>query len=391
MSEIAGGDRVYRVAVLGCRGRGTAAARAYHQHPRSRVVGLCDLLPERLDQLGDELGVLARYDDFVKMIEQEAPDIVAIATGTEFHYPLAMGVLEHGVNIDVEKPLCQSLDEADRVIDKAKQMGGRIAVHHQGRTGGAMRAVKAAIEDGHIGEPRFLLGSGKGYYAGYGLMNIGTHMVNNMIGLAGHVRCVSATALTSGRPVTPHDVIAAANGMGCIVGEHITANLAFDGNVTGVLLQHRMPKVDSTAYCLQVYGTEGRLFWRSSGAWYLSVPHEVPAGDEAEWQRLDDIVPEHYDTSGAAAEADYSYADEYVRALDEGRDHLCSGAEGRHVMEVLMAIFEAGARRRQVNLPQADRRHPLVVWREAAGLGAPAEMPRPYHEWLEAEDRRLAG
>jgi len=28
------------------------------------------------------------------MIEQEAPDIVAIATGTEFHYPLAMGVLE---------------------------------------------------------------------------------------------------------------------------------------------------------------------------------------------------------------------------------------------------------------------------------------------------------
>ena len=54
-------------------------------------------------------------------------------------------------------------------------------------------------------------------------------------------------------------------------------------------------------------------------------------------------------------------------------------------------IGEAGARRRQVNLPQADRRHPLVVWREEAGLGGPAEMPRPYNEWLEAEDRRLAG
>ncbi len=382
-------ERVYRVAILGCRGRGTAAARAYHQHPRSQVVGLCDLLPERLDQLGDELGVLPRYDDYVKMIEQEAPDIVAIPTGTEFHYPLIMGALEHGVNIDVEKPLCQTLDEADRVIDKAQGKGVCIAVHHQGRTGGAMRAMKAAIEDGHIGEPRFLLGSGKGYYAGYGLMNIGTHMVNNMIGLAGHVRSVAATALTAGRCVTPEDVIPAANGMGWIVGEHLTATLTFDGNVTGALLQHRMPKVDSTAYCLEVYGTEGRLFWRSSGAWYLPVPHEVPADDEAAWQRLDDIVPEHYDTSGAAAEADYSFADEYVNALDEGRDHLCSGAEGRHVMEVLMAIFEAGAYRRQVDLPQADRRHPLMVWREAAGLGVPAEMPRPYHEWLEAEDRRL--
>ncbi|HJP29442.1 MAG TPA: Gfo/Idh/MocA family oxidoreductase [Candidatus Latescibacteria bacterium] len=388
MTEAAG-DRIYRVAILGCRGRGTAAARAYHQHPRCQVVGLCDLLPERLDQLGDEFGVLARYDDYAKMIVQEAPDIVAIPTGTEFHYPLAMGVLEHGVHIDVEKPLCQDLDEADRLIELAESKTARIAVHHQGRTGGSMRAIKAALDGGLIGEPRFLLGSGKGYYAGYGLMNIGTHMVNNMIGLAGHVQHVSATALTAGRQITPADVIPAAGGMGWVAGEHITANLTFAGNVTGVLLQHRLPKVDSTAYCLEIYGTQGRLFWRGSGAWHLPVPHEVPADEEACWRHLEDIIPEHYDTSGAATEADYNYADEYVRALDEGRDHLCSGGEGRHVMEVLMAILEAGARRRGVDLPQSDRRHPLTVWREEAGLEAPQDMPRPYHEWLAAEDHRL--
>jgi predicted dehydrogenase len=382
-------DRIYRIAILGCRGRGTAAARAYHQHPRCQVVGLCDLLPERLAQLGDELGVLARYDDYGKMIEQEAPDIVAIPTGTEFHYQLAMGVLAHGVHIDVEKPLCQGLDEADRVIDAAKDQGVRIAVHHQGRTGAPMRALKAAIDAGRIGEPRFLLGSGKGYYGGYGLMNIGTHMVNNMIGLAGHVRSLSATALAGGRPVTPEDVIPAASGMGWVAGEHITANLSFDGNVTGVLLQHRMPKVDSTAYCLEVYGTEGRLFWRGTGAWYMPVPHDVPADAEAVWQELDSVVPAHFDPAGAASEADYSFTDEYVHALDEGRDHQCSGAEGRHVMEILMAILQAGARRQQVDLPQVERGHPLMIWREEAGLGIPAEMPRPYNEWLDAEDRRL--
>jgi predicted dehydrogenase len=380
--------KTYRVAILGCRGRGTAAARAYHQHPRCEVVALCDLLPERLATLGDELGVLARYSDYHEMIDRERPDIVAIPTGTEFHYPLAMGVLEHDVHIDVEKPLCQGLDEADRVIDKAREKGVRIAVHHQGRTGGAHRAVKAAVEAGRIGEPRYLLGSGKGYYGGYGLMNIGTHMVNNMIGLVGHVRSVSATALTDGRPVTPEDVIPAAGGMGWVAGEHITATFTFDGNVTGTLLQHRKPKVDSTAYCLEVYGTEGRLFWRGSGGWILPVPHDVPAGDTA-WERLDDVVPEHFDPAGAASEADYNFADDYVRALDEEREHLCSGEEGRHVMEVLMAVLESGARRRPVALPQADRRHPLTVWRQEQGLGEPAAMPRPYNEWLEAEDRRL--
>ena len=96
--------KTYRVAILGCRGRGTAAARGYHAHPRTEVIGLCDLVPELLNTLGDELGVDARYDDLDAMIRETAPDIVAIPTGTEFHYDLAMRVLEHGVHIDIEKP-----------------------------------------------------------------------------------------------------------------------------------------------------------------------------------------------------------------------------------------------------------------------------------------------
>ena len=118
-------------------------------------------------------------------------------------------------------------------------------------------------------------------------------------------------------------------------------------------------------------------------------PHDVPGDPQAQWQALEEVPSTHYDPAGAAAEADYAFADEYVRALDEGRDHLCSGAEGRHVMEVLMAIFEAGARCCQVNMPQVDRRHPLTVWRQEAALPAAAQMQRPYPEWLAAEDRRL--
>ena len=384
--------KTYRVAILGCRGRGGAAGQAYFQHPRTEVVALCDLVPERLETLGGELNVAARYDDYHRMIEQEAPDIVAIPTGTEFHYSLSMGVLEHGVSIDVEKPMCQALDEADRVIDLAREKGVRIAVHHQGRTGGAMRALQKALQEGAIGAPRFLLGSCKGYYAGYGLMNIGTHMVNNMIGLVGHCRSVQATALTAGRPVTPEDVVPAASGMGIVAGEHVTANLRFDPweghGVTGVLVQHRFPVVDSTGYCLEVFGSEGRLFWGMRNAWLLPTPHDVP-GSDVQWQPLDLIVPDHYDPEGPSTEADYNYADEYVRALDEGREHECSGIEGRHVMEILMGIFESGAHRREVELPQADRGHPLEAWREAAGLDEPAEMPRPYGEWLQVEDRRL--
>lgn len=380
--------QTYRVAILGCRGRGTAAARAYHQHPRTQVVGLCDLLSERLATLGNELGVAARYTDLDEMIRQLSPDLVAIPTGTEFHYPLAMRVIEHGCHIDVEKPLCTRLDEADRLLAAAAAKGVKVAVHHQGRVGAPMRAVKAALEEGRIGRPRFVQGSGKGYYAGYGLMNIGTHSLNNMLGLVGPCRSVTAQILVAGRRPRAEDVLEAAGGMGLVVGEHMTAALEFDAGVTGVLLQHRFPKVDSTAYALEVCGEEGRLLWRGSEAWWLPVPHSVPGG-EARWEALPLVPLEGFDADGLASEADYAFADAYVRALDAGGEHPCNGEEGRHVMEIMLGLMESGVRGRRVDLPQTDRDHPLAAWRAEAGMAAPEAGPRPYGEWLAAEDQRL--
>lgn len=231
----------YRVAILGCRGRGTAAARAYHAHPRTEVVALCDLVQDRLDALGDELGVAARYTDLDAMMGQHQPDIVAIPTGTEFHHALALRVLDYGVHIDIEKPLCVNCQQADEVLAKARAKNVRIAVHHQGRVGVYMQAVAKALAEGRIGSLRHIHAHGKNYYGGYNLMNIGTHIINNMLKVAGPCRSVVATATTAGRPIAPTDVVPSPQGMGTIAGEHITATLDFAGGVTATLLQHRFP------------------------------------------------------------------------------------------------------------------------------------------------------
>ena len=379
--------RTYRVAILGCRGRGTAAARAYHAHPRTEVVALCDLIQERLNTLGDELGVKTRFTDLDEMIRQTAPDIVAIPTGTEFHYDLCMRVLEHGVHIDVEKPMCVDLEQADVVVAKAKENGVRIAVHHQGRVGAYMRATYKAFTEGSIGELCYINSRGKVYYGGYGLMNIGTHQLNDMLKFAGHCRTVSATALTDNHLITPEDVVPSPHGMGTIAGERITATLHFDNSVTANLLQHRLATKTSTS--MEIVGTEGRLLGTTGlliqgGAWRLTQWFE-PDG----WEALEPIYPEHYDQFSPASIDDYWFVEEYVSALDENRDHECSGAEGRHNVEIMMGIFESAAYGKRVDLPQRRREHPLLRWRQENGLPAPEKMPRPYNEWLEAEDRRL--
>jgi predicted dehydrogenase len=381
--------KTYRVNILGCRSRGTAAAQAYHAHPRTEVVGLCDLVKDRLNALGDALNVSARFTDLDEMIQQTEPDIVAIPTGTEYHYDLCMRVLEHGVHIEVEKPMCVDLVQADAVIAKAEEKGVRVAVHHQGRVGAAMRAAESAFKAGKIGQLRYIYGSGKGYYAGLGLMNIGTHMVNNMLKFGGHCRSVMAQAATNGKPITPEDVAPSPLGMGTIACEYITAALQFGGNVTGTLLQHRFDRMDTSAYAMELYGTEGRLFWKNSGAWLLPQPHFVPDGTHDRWEALPLVYPEHYDPAKGADAEDYLFVDEYVRALDEGREHECNGFEGRHVLEILMGIFESAAYGTRVSLPQENREHPLVRWRREAGLEPPVPMPRGYGDWLDAEFRRL--
>ena len=381
--------RTYRVAILGCRGRGTSAGRAYHAHPRTEVVGLCDLLPERTATLGDELGVTARFTDLDAMILAVEPDLVAIPTGTEFHHELCLRVLEHGVHIEVEKPICTTLEQADEVLNKAAEQGVRVAVHHQGRSGAASRALAAAVEAGRIGELLHVRGSGKGYYGGYGLLNIGTHTLNNLLRFAGHCSAVTAPMLTDGRPLTPEDVRTAPSGMGALAGEQITAALEFASGLTGVLLQQRFPKVDSTAYHYELLGAEGRLFWRSGAAYHLPTPHYTPAAEHSAWTPLPLPAPEHYRPESGANLDDYWFVEEYVQALDQNRDHESSGVEGGHVLEIIMGIFEAGVTGRRVALPQTRRDHPLLRWRTEAGLPPPPPAPRPYREWLAAEDARL--
>ena len=379
----------YRVAILGCRARGTASARAYSAHPRTQIVGLCDRVNERTAALGGELSVAPLFEDVDAMIVQTVPDIVVIATGTEFHYQLALQVLEHGVHIDVEKPLCVDLLQADALAAKAEQKGARVAVHHQGSVGAAVRAAAQALAQGRVGQLRHIAASGKGYYGGYGLMNIGTHLLNLIARLAGHCRTVSALASTGGHPIGPEAVLQAPSGMGTIAGEHITANLDFDDGLSATLLQHRFPQIDSNAYGIEFLGTEGRLMWRSRGVWQLPQPHFLPDGRDDAWQALELVYPDHFDPECGAAVDDYWFVEEYVQALDEGRDHTCSGAEARHVVEIMMGIFESAAYRRHVPLPQVARDHPLLRWRREHGLPAPEPGPRPYEEWLAAEDRRL--
>ena len=255
-----------------------------------------------------------------------------------------------------------------------------------------MRAIVRALEAGQIGEVQHIHGYGKAYYGGYDLMNIGTHMINMILKVAGPCRAISATAKTGGGNITRDDVLHSPLGMGTIVGERLSAILEFDGGVTATLLNHRYP--ERVPPMIEICGSEGRLMLASllygedrGGVMYLPTPYFLPG---QEWQKLEAVLPEGFDPNGPADVEDYWFAEEYVTALDEDRDHECSGAAGLHVVEIMMGLFESAAydarsafRRRIAHIPCC------------AGGRRKGWVPRipchdHYPDWLDAEDERLA-
>jgi len=389
--------KTYRVALLGCGSRGRAHGRAYKIHPRTELAAVCDLDGARLKAVGRALDVSAQYQDLDAMLAQERPDIVAIPTATQFHFPLAMRCLEFGCHIDVEKPIAEHLEQADALMARAQELQLEIAVHHQWRTSPAMTAVRKALAEGLVGKLRFLYASGKGYYGGYGLPNIGTHLLNQLFSLAGRVRAVSGHVLTDGREIAPDDVLQAPMGMGIMAGENVTALLEFDNGICATLLQHRFDRIDLSAHVVEVYGSEGRLLWRPHGAYWLPGPNIPPgpnltewAEDSGQWEPLPMEHPAGWEEGMNCDRDEFAFVGAYVQALDTGTCHPCDGESGRHVLEVINGIYTSAVEGRKVPLAEMKRTHALREFRSDHGLD-PDPDPGPVGGWefLAHEDARL--
>ena len=178
---------------------------------------------------------------------------------------------------------------------------------------------------------------------------------------------------------------------GAVIPEETVLTRLHD-DVTATLRQHRFPT--STRPIMEVCGTEGRLLWTEvglapGGAWWLPHPQYKPDGTHDQWQALEPTIPDGFDPQSPALIDEYCFVEEYVNALDENREPESSGVEEHHVVEIMMGAFESAAYGRRVELPQADRQHPLRRWRREHGLGEPPPVPRDWREWLIAEDRRL--
>lgn len=124
--------------------------------PDARIIQLCDADENILAGFRKKdpyLSTTTRYEDLLENPEVEA---VIIAVQTPLHYDFARRALEAGKHVFVEKPLAQSVEQAEHLVDLAEANDRRLMVGHLLMYHPAFNYVRDLIHQGELGDVRYL-------------------------------------------------------------------------------------------------------------------------------------------------------------------------------------------------------------------------------------------
>jgi len=137
-----------RTAVIGVGYLGQFHAEKYAAIPDAELIGIVDADPVRASQIATKLSTRA-FTDPAQLFGQV--DAVSIVVPTALHYRVAKQFLEQGIHLLVEKPITETLEQADELIELAARAGVVLQVGHIERFNPAVTAIKPLLRS-----PRYI-------------------------------------------------------------------------------------------------------------------------------------------------------------------------------------------------------------------------------------------
>ncbi len=134
---------IARVGVIGAGRMGQRHCRVFSNMRRAELGGVFDLDQQTGRQVAAQYDApyYERLDDLLENVEA-----VAIATPTPFHFELAMRCLERGRHVLIEKPITETLDQAEALAQAAEASACVVQVGHIERFNPAYIELKNVLE-----------------------------------------------------------------------------------------------------------------------------------------------------------------------------------------------------------------------------------------------------
>jgi predicted dehydrogenase len=299
------------VGVIGVGYLGRYHAEKYAGIPEVELVGLVDADHDRLTLLAQKLNTRASTDP-ASLIGKV--DAVSIVTPTILHHRIAKQFLEQGVHVLLEKPMTETIEQADDLIDLAARKNVVLQVGHIERFNPAVTVVRPLLK-----QPRYITAERAAPFTVRCtdvnvVLDLMIHDLDIVMDLAGSTpKEVSAAGVS----IITHEIDMAAARItfqsGCIAD--VTASRISDE-------KKRLLRVfDETEIYTSDYQTQKATVSRVK-------PGPVPT------VTIEDISSDRRDTLGDEIRA-------FVQSVRSGVRPLVSGIEGRRALALARTITDA--------------------------------------------------
>ena len=169
--SVAGANDRIQMGLIGCGTRGTMDSGFFGRHKDCVFIAACDVLKSRLDQsvarLSEQGGgiKLDAYGDYRRILERKDIDAVLVTTPDHWHSPITVEACAAGKDVYVEKPISNTIEAAQKMVQAARQHNRVVQMGVQQREGEAFREAAKLVQDGLLGKVTHVLLQYEGGYA----------------------------------------------------------------------------------------------------------------------------------------------------------------------------------------------------------------------------------
>jgi len=357
--------KTYRIAIIGCGKVAHLHAKAIGNLPNAILAAVWSRTPASAEKFAAIYGAKA-YSDIGAMIRENSIDLAIVCNPHPFHREVAVEAARAGAHVLVEKPLASTLEDCDIIIDECRRAGVRLGVISQRRWYAPVQRIRKAIDEGKIGTPALgtvvMLGwRDKAYYdadpwrgtwdmeGGGVLVNQSPHQLDILLWLMGEVDEVYGLWRNLNHPYIDVDDTA-------------LAIVKFKNGGVGNIVVSNSQKPG--IYCkVHVHGSNGASagVQTDGGAMFIagsSAVLEPPVNDlwtvPGEEQMLKDWVREDSELFNRIDPTIYymeRQIEDFLQALDQNREPLVAGADGRRTVELFTAIYRSTRDHAPVKFP----------------------------------------
>jgi predicted dehydrogenase len=363
------GEAKYKACIIGRTGRGDyghGLDTCFQKVERVTVAAVADPDEAGREAARKRSGAARSYADWREMLAKEKPNLVSIGTRwVEDRIEMVGTAAAAGAHVYMEKPLAQSLDDADRIIEAADAGKVKVALAFHALLAPSVLHLKKMVGEGLLGDLLEMRARGKEdrRAGGEDMMVLGTHCMYLLRLFGGEPLWCSARVTQDGRDVTRADAHEAGEPLGLIAGDSIQASFAFAGGLQGHFASQKVSKGPGGRFQISLHGSKGiavvhigmdpEVFWLDDPLW-------SPGKSRAAWKPVPG-TPSNDDPSGLKGQdaANHRIVEDLIDAAEKGREPAASAREGRSVLEMILSVYASHLKGARAALPLADRKHPL--------------------------------